>query len=146
MSFQEKAADVIRASGGRMTNQRQLLLDLLASTPDDIDADRLHQLASQQDPGLSLPTVYRTLNALEAAHIISARYLSSGHDRKVYRVAAEGEIFHFTCRNCGQVIAFRSDVIDQFRRELDIKIGAEVATLCICAGGLCPDCREEKSG
>ena len=62
MTFQERAREAIRANGGRITPQRDLLLDVLAASQHDIDADQLHQLASDHDPNLSLPTVYRILN------------------------------------------------------------------------------------
>ncbi len=144
MTFQEQAKEAIRASGGRITGQRELLLDLIA-THDEIDAESLHQLASQQDAAISLPTVYRTLHTLEDAHVITSRYLSSDHDRKVYRIQAELDLtFNFTCRRCGRVIPFQSRLVEQAKRELSAQLGAEVLTLCMCAGGLCPDCREEK--
>lgn len=143
MSFQQRAIEAIRDSGGRMTTQREILLRLLEGADEDIDAEHLHHLASQEDPNLSLPTVYRTLNTLEDAQVISGRYLSIDHDRKVYRISPQGETYHFTCRNCGRIIAFQSDIIDQLKQAVSAQIGADVATLCMCAGGLCADCREE---
>lgn len=147
MTFQQQATEAIRTSGGRMTAQRELLLDLLATTATDIDVETLHQLASQQDAGISLPTVYRTLNTLEQAGLITPLYVSKDHERRVYRIKGNAEktsTFHFTCRNCGQVIAFQSDLIAQIRTELTTQLGADISTLCMCAGGLCADCREEQ--
>lgn len=143
MSFQSRAADAIRASGGRMTSQRALVLDLLANSHDDLDAERLHQLASEYDPNISLPTIYRTLNTLEAARLISPRYSSSDHERKIYHVAGDRDVFRFTCRHCGCVITFQSQLIQQLKQELITQLGADVTTFCMCAGGLCVDCREE---
>ncbi|MFW5708830.1 MAG: Fur family transcriptional regulator [Chloroflexota bacterium] len=143
MSFQEKAVEAIRASGGRITAQRQIVLDLLAGANEDIDAEHLHNLAIQHDPGISLPTIYRTLRVLETAKLISPRYVSTDHDRKMYRVTDETIAAHFTCRNCGSVIAFRSDLIGSLKQEMMSALNVDIATLCICAGGLCEDCQEE---
>lgn len=146
MTFQQEAKQAIRASGGRITPQRELLLDLLAAAADDLDAETLHRLAAEQDASISLPTVYRTLNTLEAAAVIRARYVSRDHERKRYRARdSAADVFHLTCRNCGQVISLRSELIDQLKRELSDQSGAEITTLCLCAGGLCADCREEAS-
>lgn len=142
MTFQERAFAAIRASGGRITSQRELLLDLLAHLETDIDAEQLHRLASTHDPNISLPTVYRTLHTLEAAHIVTSQYVSSDHERKVYRVHSHDDAFHFTCRRCGRVLAFQSDLVDQLKADLTAQFGAEVLTLCMCAGGLCANCRE----
>jgi Fe2+ or Zn2+ uptake regulation protein/Fe2+ transport system protein FeoA len=144
MAFRDEAKDAIRASGGRITTQRELLLDLLAEHTGGIDAEGLHQLAVQHDPTISLPTVYRTLHTLEDAHVIASHYVSTDHDRKLYRVKTEAESFHFTCRNCGQVMVFQSALIGQLRQELGTQLGADVMTLCMCAGGLCADCRQEE--
>lgn len=129
-----------------MTPQRQLLLDLLAGQ-DDLDAGQLHQLASARDPQLSLPTVYRTLHTLEAAGVIVSRYLSSDHERRVYRVqqTTPEPRLHFTCQACGRVTPVRSDrvsaLIEQLKTEISTGLDAEVASLCLCAGGVCTHCR-----
>lgn len=144
MTFEQRAKEAIRASGGRITTQRELLLDLLAEYDHDVDAEYLYRLASKRDPDLSLPTVYRTLHTLEAAQVIVSHYVSSDHERKVYRVNNNEDIFHFTCRRCGRVTTFHSQLVGQLKQELSTQLGAEVLTLCMCAGGLCADCQEEK--
>jgi Fe2+ or Zn2+ uptake regulation protein/Fe2+ transport system protein FeoA len=145
MTFQERAAAAIRASGGRITSQRELLLDLLAGADDYLDAETLHTRASTYDAGISLPTVYRTLNTLEAAGLIAPRFVSSEHERKVYRVAGDRDMFHFTCRRCGRVIAFHTPLIEQLKQEMTARMDADVFALCLCAGGLCADCRQEQT-
>lgn len=145
MTFEQRAKNAIHASGGRITPQREILLDLLMEAQDALDAEHLHQLASQRDPAISLPTVYRTLHTLEAAQVVISHYISSDHERKVYRINDDDvDVFHFTCRQCGQVTIFHSELIGQLKREVDTQLGADVLTLCMCAGGLCANCREEK--
>ncbi|MBL8162615.1 MAG: transcriptional repressor [Anaerolineae bacterium] len=143
MTFRDAARDAIHASGGRLTSQRELLLDLLAEHDAGIDAERLHQLASAQDPTISLPTVYRTLHTLEAVRLIVSNYTSSDHDRKQYRVNDDQDRFHFTCRRCGRVTMFRSALVAQLKQELAAQLDAQVLTVCICAGGLCSTCGQE---
>ncbi|MAU13345.1 MAG: hypothetical protein CL607_26235 [Anaerolineaceae bacterium] len=143
MTFQQQARDAIRDSGGRITPQREILFDLLSHVEEDIDADGLYRLAAQQDPNISLPTVYRTLNTLEDAEVIASQYVSTDHERKVYRVNDKKDVFHFTCSRCGKVTQVTSHLVDKLRQELGSQIGADVLTVCMCAGGLCEDCRKE---
>lgn len=147
MTFQQKAKEAIRASGGRITNQREIILDLLAHAQDALDADSLYHSAIEFDPNISLPTIYRTLNTLESAQIIRSQYTSSDHDRKTYTVNNDNEAyaFHFTCRKCGQVTTFHSSLVAQLKNELSASLHAEIATLCMCAGGLCADCQQEEN-
>lgn len=144
MSFQERAIKAIQASGGRLTTQRQILLDLLAEAHDEIDAESLYQLATARDAAISLPTVYRTLHTLEAAHLITPLYVSQDHERKVYRLHDDEQRLHFTCRGCGRVISFQTHLVEQLKEELVHQLGAEVANFCMCAGGLCADCRTKE--
>lgn len=143
MDFQTQAKSAIRDSGGRITPQRELLLALLAEVDADIDAEHLHQLAATHDPNISLPTVYRTLNTLEDAKILDAHYVSSDHERKVYRIKADEHVFHFTCRACGKVTSFTSQFTPQLTHELRTQLGADVQSMCMCASGLCADCQQK---
>jgi len=146
MSFQEQAKDAIRASGGRITNQREILLDLLAGIEADIDADALHQRASAIDPNISVPTVYRTLHTLEEAQVIASRYASQDHERKLYHRNENGQTSHFsfTCRRCGRRTSYQTDLIQQLKQEVETRFTAEVSTICMCASGLCAECCEEE--
>lgn len=144
MTFQERAVEAIRASGGRITSQRELLLDLVATAHEDIDAESLYTQAAASDPNISLPTVYRILHTLESARLISSYHKSSDHERKVYRVVTATGAFHFTCRDCGRVIPFTSERVEQLKHEISTQLDADVAALCLCVGGLCADCRDKE--
>lgn len=144
MSFQQRATDAIRASGGRITSQRLLLLELMEHATDDVNAESLHQLASEHDPNISLPTIYRTLHTLEEAQLISPHYRSSDHERKIYRIVGDRDALHFTCRRCGRVVEFQTERIQQLKKEITQQLGAQVLTLCMCASGLCADCMNDE--
>ena len=139
MSFMERAEEAIRAAGGRMTAQRQVIIEVLAGATERLDADSLYQLARQQEAGINLATVYRTLNTLETAGLIRQQYISPDHDRKYYTLAAEA--YHFTCRSCHRVIAFSSAEIDELKQRLENDFHIQALNACVCVDGLCPECR-----
>ena len=140
MSFQERASDIIYAAGGRMTPQRRLLLDLLASTAVELDAEALYQLARQHDSTLSLATVYRTLKLLEEGGILQPRYYSPEHERKFYETPQSQAQYYFTCRTCRRVIPFSPRSIPVLKSEVEAALGVSVESACICLNGLCPTC------
>ena len=142
MSFVERANEIIHAAGGRMTAQRQLIIELLASAGERLDAEALYQRAQQQDRAVNLATVYRTLNTLEAAGLVRQQYISPDHERKYYTLTAE--TYHFTCRRCHRVIAFTSNVADDLRRELEATLRVQAVNVCICVDGLCADCAAQE--
>ncbi len=141
MSFLEQASDAIRDSGGRMTGQRRLIIELLETMDAYLDAERLYDLARERDSSVSLATVYRTLNVLEEAGLVHQRYLSREHDRKLYEPIHVEEEYHFTCRKCRRVIPFHSEHIQSLKRHLEAELGIQVVNACVCFDGLCSTCR-----
>jgi ferrous iron transport protein A len=127
-----------------MTEQRQTLIELLADIPERIDAETLHQRAQEHDPQINLATVYRTLDMLEAAHLIRAQFISPDHSRKYFTLALEP--YHFTCRRCHRVIAFASDLIELLKQRLETDLRVQAFNACVCVEGLCPECQAEEQG
>ena len=143
MSFSEKAADAIREAGGRMTAQRQHILDLLEGTSERLDAEGLFEQARQRDPAISLATVYRTLSTLESVGLIRQQYISKDHERKYYEPVSDA--YYFTCRECHRVIGFQSEHIAALKQELQERYGLGDIHVCTCVDGLCPSCQAKHS-
>ena len=141
MPFREEAQEAIRASGGRMTPQRQLIIDLLEKARGHLDAEALYQRANERDPNISLATVYRALHTLQAAGLVREQYLSSDHERKHYEPVHKDEGHHFTCRSCGRVLHFRTTLIQALKQQIENDLGAQVLHACLCFEGVCADCR-----
>ena len=71
----------LRAAGLRITRQRRIILGILAGTDDHPDATQLHARAVQEDPQISLATVYRTMKALEETGAIQRHAFDGGPAR-----------------------------------------------------------------
>lgn len=140
MPFITEADKAIREAG-RMTRQRQVILEVLDDSNELLDAESLYQLARDQDDSVSLATVYRTLNVLETAGLVKERYLTKDHERKYYETKDSPSEYIFTCRNCHKTMPFQTPLIDQLVEELEIDLGAGALSACICVTGLCPDCQ-----
>lgn len=138
-NFNEQASAAIRAAGGRMTDQRQTLIRLLADLSGRIDAETLHQQAQRLDAQINLATVYRTLDVLAAAQLIRAHYVSPDHERRYFTRTPEP--YHFTCRRCRRVIAFASDLVELLKTRLEADFNVQAINACVCVDGLCPDCQ-----
>lgn len=75
--------------------------------------------------------------------MITSHYVSTDHERKVYRINTKQDVFHFTCRRCGRMTTFNSPLVGQIKAALAAELGAVELTLCMCAGGLCAQCQAE---
>jgi Fur family transcriptional regulator, ferric uptake regulator len=88
----------LRARGYRLTPQRQLVLEAVATlghaTPDEI-ATTVRETAR----GVNISTVYRTLELLEDLGLVTHTHL--GHGPPTYHAATDDDHVHLVCRVCG---------------------------------------------
>ena len=91
-------------SGMRLTRQRRILLDLIDRTGQHLDAERLYQMAIEQDPKLNRVTVYRTLKMLKEGGLVDELDLMHQKgEQHFYETRRKGEHAHVICLGCGKV-------------------------------------------
>src|SRR6516225_10792936 len=87
--------NALRASGYRVTPQRQLVLEAVTrlehATPEEIYAE-----VKQTAVGVNVSTVYRTLELLEQIGLVTHTHL--GHGAHRYHLAADAQHIHLVCR------------------------------------------------
>ena len=139
-----QASERLRSQGGRMTNQRRLLLSILDSLGKHPTAEELLLIAREQDPDLNLSTVYRTLRWLEAENLVSARLFAEGRRQERFDAALPSEHHHFMCTGCKRVIEFDTDLLTDIKTQFQNSSGASVSTGSIVLYGLCSRCQQEE--
>src|SRR5437764_7485389 len=97
--FRDRARDALRSEGRRMTQQRDVLLDVIETAGAHLDADGLYQLARQRDNRISLSTVYRTLALLKQHNLVDELHLSEEHHH--YEAKSARQHYHLLCTECG---------------------------------------------
>lgn len=125
-----------RARGLKVTPQRQLLFRLLHGNMAHPTAEGLFATASEQMPGISLRTVYQTLNDLSAMGELQVLNLSSGSARFDPNV---GEHHHALCDRCGELTDVYVDQVEHLAvRDFD---GFLARRASIVFGGICAACQ-----
>src|ERR1700742_4935213 len=94
-----RLAAALRSRGQRVTSQRLVIGRLLRELDRHVAAEEVLRRASEQLPGVSLPTVYATLDLL--AELGEARRVSVGGP-VLYDPRTEDHA-HLRCRSCGAV-------------------------------------------
>ena len=144
MTAEMGALATLRATGHRVTSQRQLVLEVVESSSEHLDAEGIYHRAREKDPKISLATVYRTLNVLKHTGLIEQRYLARDHAREHYEPVGAAEHYHFTCLGCRQVIEFQSPRVNQMQDELRRELDLEISHACICLEGYCQTCAAKR--
>lgn len=122
----------MRRLGLRVTPQRFAILEYLARHRDHPTADAIFRAINRRFPRASRATVYNTVEALQAAGLISA----IGFDDGVKRYDANLDAHHhFICRRCRKILDIHhSAVRGRFKLDSSYKVEAyEVILRGLCA-------------
>lgn len=114
----------LRADGVRITRQRAALLQVLAEASDHPDATELHRRAREIEETVSLATVYRTLNALEAQGVVQ-RLAFEGEPARFETTDAPHHD-HIIDMDSGEVIEFHSEKIEALQALIAEELGYDV--------------------
>jgi Fe2+ or Zn2+ uptake regulation protein len=138
-----QATETLRATGGRMTAQRRVILEALDTLDGHPTAEQVYQAVASRDETINLSTVYRTLGWLAENGLIRPRRLRTGESDRCQRFepAPPAEHHHFVCTRCGQVIEFESPHIERVKGEISGQITATIERATLTLYGVCCDCR-----
>lgn len=114
----------LRQAGLRMTQQRRLILRVLAEADDHPDAKGIFTRAFAHDPTLSLSTVYRTMKLLETKGAIERHAFEDGVSR--YEHADQEHHDHLIDVESGAVIEFSSPEIEALQAKIAAELGYEI--------------------
>jgi Fe2+ or Zn2+ uptake regulation protein len=142
--FVTQAEQAIADAGGRMTNARRVILDVMAASHEHLTAEDIIARAQKRDRAVNASTVYRTLAFLKSHGLIKSRYFDQDNHREVFEPMPNAEHYHFTCSRCGVVIEFDSPHVASLRRQLQAEYGVAVARACLCLTGLCAKCKRKQ--
>ena len=135
------ARRILAPAGRRTTNQRAVILEVLRHNVGHLDADEVYRLAKQQDPRLSLSTVYRTLSLLKQLGEVDELHLAEEHHHYEARAIGSSEHYHQVCLGCGHVVEFASDLTDKLSDEQATAKGFSITGVHIDLAGYCGACR-----
>jgi Fe2+ or Zn2+ uptake regulation protein len=129
---------LLRERGLRATSQRVVMHRLLRERDRHVSAEELLSEAGEQLPGVSLPTVYATLELFEELGIV--RRVNGGGGTLLWDTRADAH-HHMICRNCGRIEDMETPLdLDRARRAA-ARSGFQPDRAEVVVSGLCRDCR-----
>ncbi len=129
----------LRLEGLRVTSQRKAILNALGSSTRHLTPVQVHNRATQESPGLTVPTVYRTLRQLAHSGLVWQLQLENGH--LAYELAGRNH-HHLVCASCGGVVEVPSTALDAIYARLERVSGFELKRDHLTLTGLCSRCQQ----
>src|SRR5215212_931941 len=127
----------LRARGLRATSQRVVMHRLLRDRPRHVSAEELLSEASDSLPGVSLPTVYATLELFEQLGIV--RRVNGGAGPLLWDTRADTH-HHMICRRCGRIEDMDAPLDLERARRSAARSGFEPDRAEVVVSGLCVSC------
>ncbi len=142
MSGHGSAVDMLRSQGYRMTPQRLSVLDIVASQQGHIGVDEVWGLARQQHPYVDLATVYRTLQLLKRAGVVTEVLI--GNRLHFEMIDKHNPHQHMVCSSCDSVFTLSPDYLAGFSRRLVEEFGFVPDLENLTIGGTCLACLQSE--
>jgi Fe2+ or Zn2+ uptake regulation protein len=136
--------EAFRESGHRLTSQRRLILEVLESSDQHLDAEAIYDQARGLNPNVSLATVYRALAVLKKIGLIEEHRLGEEHGH--YESVRDEPHYHFTCLSCGKITEFDTPLVAQIKQELSEQTKVRVTSAHLHLSGYCPQCQNNAKG
>ena len=138
MSCASEYVPQLRARGYRMTSQRMAILHVLRHDGTHLSPADIYKKARKDLPGLTEPTVYRTLEFLAENGLVHPSPTGNGH--LTYQIAGDDH-HHVICRVCGSEIEVEHTLLESLYRKLESTSGYVRIDSHITFFGVCPKCR-----
>jgi Fur family transcriptional regulator, ferric uptake regulator len=134
----EEAVRRLRAMGCRITSTRRAVLDVVLGDERHRTAEQIAEAVHAMDAGVHRSTVYRTLEALEEAGVLTHVHL--GHGSATYHLAGQRH-HHAVCEKCGAVVELPTHFLDGAARWLAEEHGFDANPEHFAVVGRCTACR-----
>ena len=125
----------------KYSRQRKLIKDFLISRKDHPTADIVYRSVRQENPNISLGTVYRNLTLLAEDGEIRRLDMGDGVDHFDADISPH---YNFICRRCGSVIDLEMDNIETITERAAANFDGEIEGHVTYFYGLCARCREKE--
>lgn len=132
-----------RASGGRITPQRQAIINaLLASENRHPSIEEIHAAVSREFPMISLATVYKTVNTL--VEMGEAQPIGTIQGAMRFDINPKAHP-HVVCTQCGRITDLPADEVQKWIDKVRAVTGYDEITPILLFHGRCPECQQAET-
>lgn len=137
--------EVLKTNGLKYTRQREILLKCLYNNSSHYTPENLYLYIKEQYPDLNIgiATVYRTLNLLEDAGMVTS--LSFGAQGKKFELANKPHHDHMICKHCGLIIEFQDATIERKQTQVAKEHNFELTGHLMQLYGICAECKKKEN-
>lgn len=137
MTMTGSSLELLRSRGIKATPQRQAILECVRAA-DHPRADDIYALVSERFPGISLATVYNTLNTLVEHGLITQFTGEAGVSRFEWDTKPH---YHVVCERCGSIEDFPQAELQGLEETVASQTGFKIKGHRMEFVGICQQCQ-----
>ena len=128
--------------GLKSTRQRNQIIETFFGMDGHLSVEEVWARVREDDPRVSVATVYRTMKLLGESGLAHARNFGDGQTR--YEAAMGREHHdHLICTRCGTIIEFENDQIERMQDAVARRHGFKVTSHKMELYGVCKACQKQ---
>lgn len=133
---------ILRRDGYKATPQRRAVVRAIARSRDHVSPAAIHERVQHEHRGVSLVTVYRTLEVLSSLGLLCRVHAGdAGESCGSYLMRRpSGHHHHLVCSYCGRVVDFAGCDLSELEQEIAKQTGFVVEGHLLQLQGRCPGC------
>lgn len=124
----------------RMTSARKAVLDVLHAKGTHLNAQEILEQLSERLPSLNISTIYRTVEYLAEAGLVSISDIGCGSP--VYEAVHEKPHHHLICQCCGEIVTLDGDEIGALLDAVGKQHQFSITTNHLVLYGRCINCQK----
>lgn len=138
----ENYKKALEEKGYKYTTQRKAVLDIItASAGAHLTAEDIYSIVKDENLGIGIATVYRTLQVLEEIGAIRKDYLDTGVVRYEINQHHGGHSHHhMVCIECRTILEAKEDLMETLEVLIEANYGFQVVDHSIKFLGYCKKC------
>ena len=136
-TIESSLASALRDRGQRVTPQRLMVARVMSDLDAHVTAEAVFGEVSRRMPGVSLPTVYATLDLLEGVGLIDR--VTTERGAVIYDPRTD-EHHHLVCRGCGAIMDVEAPVAADALLDAARSAGFAPDHAQVVVRGLCSAC------
>jgi Fur family ferric uptake transcriptional regulator len=134
--------EFIQRRGLKHSRQREVVVQAFFALGGHVAVDAVVARAREEDPRVSVATVYRTMKLLAECGLAVPRQFGDGQTRYEAATRRHADAHdHLICTACGQIVEFESERIAELQQRVARRHGFEVDRRRVELYGRCAGCR-----
>lgn len=131
-------ATIIKQAGLKATPQRLAIYEYLVNTDCHPNAETIYKGLEETTPGMSLATIYKTLESFKKNRLVMELNMGDGFARYDARTSSHS---HILCSKCGRVYDLFLPEITNIKEHISNLTNFKLNDERLVFYGICPSCQ-----